>query len=56
MRHFSRIATATTSRDAWLILKTEFQGSSKVITVKLEFLRRDFEMLFMKNSKSVQGF
>lgn len=53
---FSRIAAAATSRDAWLTLKTEFQGSSKVITVKLQSLRRDFETLFMKNSESVQDF
>ena len=32
---FSRIAAATSSNEAWTILKTEFQGSSKVITVKL---------------------
>ncbi|KAH0724802.1 hypothetical protein KY284_000667 [Solanum tuberosum] len=53
---FSRITTATTSRDAWLILKTEFQGSSKVITMKLQSLHRDFETLFMKNNESVQDF
>jgi len=53
---FSRIAAATTSTDAWLILKTEFQGSSKVITMKLQSLRRDFETLFMKNNESVQDF
>ncbi|KAH0647717.1 hypothetical protein KY290_033702 [Solanum tuberosum] len=53
---FSRIAAATTSRDVWLILKTEFQGSSKVITMKLQSLRRDFETLFMKNNESVQDF
>ncbi|XP_069144340.1 uncharacterized protein [Solanum lycopersicum] len=53
---FSRILAATTSRYAWLILKTELQGSSKVITVKRQSLRRDFETLFMNNNESVQGF
>ncbi|KAK2969744.1 hypothetical protein RJ640_015888 [Escallonia rubra] len=33
---FSRIAAATTSNEAWEILHKEFQGSSKVIIVKLQ--------------------
>ncbi|KAK2967493.1 hypothetical protein RJ640_010134 [Escallonia rubra] len=53
---FSRIAAATTSKEAWEILHKEFQGSSKVITVKLQSLRRDFETLFMRNNESVQDF
>jgi gag-polypeptide of LTR copia-type len=32
---FSKISVATTSKDAWTILKTVFQGSSKVIAIKL---------------------
>ena len=35
---FSRIAAATTSKEAWLILQNEFKGSSKVITFKLQTL------------------
>lgn len=42
---FSRIAAATTSREAWLILQTEFQGSSRVVAVKLQTLRSEFETL-----------
>ncbi|GAV57571.1 UBN2 domain-containing protein, partial [Cephalotus follicularis] len=53
---FSRIATTTTSKEAWTILQNEFQDSSKVITVKLQTLRRDFETLFMKSLESVQEF
>lgn len=53
---FSRIAAAETSKEAWMILKNEFQGSSKVITVKLQSLRREFETLFMKDNESVQDF
>jgi len=51
---FSRIAAATTSSQAWKILKKEFQGSAKVITVKLQTYRRDFETLSMKSNESVQ--
>ncbi|GJZ81568.1 retrovirus-related pol polyprotein from transposon TNT 1-94 [Tanacetum coccineum] len=53
---FSRIAAATSSNEAWTILKTEFQGSSKVITVKLQSLRRDFETSYMKHNESVQEY
>ncbi|GKE67117.1 hypothetical protein Tco_1521278, partial [Tanacetum coccineum] len=53
---FSRIAAATTSKQAWSILKTEYQGSSKVITVKLQSLRREFETFYMKNKESVQAY
>ncbi|GKB03067.1 retrovirus-related pol polyprotein from transposon TNT 1-94 [Tanacetum coccineum] len=45
---FSRIATATSSKHAWDTLKTEYQGSAKVILVKLQSLRKNFE-----NSKSL---
>lgn len=50
---FSRIAAATTSLEAWQILKKEFQGSSKVVTVKLQTHRREFETLIMKNDESI---
>ena len=53
---FPRIAAAITSRDAWNILKTEYQGAAKVITVKLQSLRRQFETLNMKPSETVQEY
>lgn len=53
---FSRIAAATTSRQAWTILQTEYKGSAKVMTVKLQSLRREFETVSMKNNESVQEF
>ncbi|GJX58663.1 hypothetical protein Tco_0290053 [Tanacetum coccineum] len=53
---FSRIATTTTSKQAWMILKTEYQGSTKVITVKLQSLHRDFEISGMKGNESVQDY
>jgi gag-polypeptide of LTR copia-type len=40
---FTKISLATTAKDAWTILKTVFQGSSKVIAIKLQGLRREFE-------------
>ncbi|KAL4312806.1 hypothetical protein GQ457_01G025220 [Hibiscus cannabinus] len=53
---FSRIAATTTSKEAWSILQTEFQGGSKVIVVKLQALRRDFETLSMNNGETIPDF
>lgn len=53
---FSRIAAAVSARQAWNVLQTEFQGDSKVKTVKLQTLRREFETLQMKDSESVADF
>ncbi|XP_074301342.1 uncharacterized protein LOC141632724 [Silene latifolia] len=52
---FSR-ASADNLKEAWQILKTEFKGSDKVIAVKLQTLRRDFETLNMQNNESVQDY
>nr|GEV28774.1 UBN2 domain-containing protein [Tanacetum cinerariifolium] len=46
----------TSFNEAWTTLKTEFQGFSKVITVKLQSLRRDFETSYMKDNVSVQEY
>ncbi|KAJ8748318.1 hypothetical protein K2173_001737 [Erythroxylum novogranatense] len=46
---FSRIASATTSKQAWSVLQKEYQGDSKVKVVRLQSLRREFETLLMKN-------
>jgi gag-polypeptide of LTR copia-type len=44
---FSNIATATNAKETWTILKTAFQGSSKIVAIKLQGLRREFETLNM---------
>ena len=53
---FSRIAAAPTSQQVWSILQEEFQGSSKVIVVKLQMLRQEFETMSMKNNEAVQEY
>jgi gag-polypeptide of LTR copia-type len=42
---FSKIAAATNAKEAWTTLKTAFQGSTRVMAIKLQDLRRDFETL-----------
>ncbi|GKE96433.1 UBN2 domain-containing protein, partial [Tanacetum coccineum] len=44
------------SKHAWDTLKTEYQGSAKVISVKLQSLLKNFETTSMKNVETVQGF
>ncbi|XP_010267663.1 PREDICTED: uncharacterized protein LOC104604813 [Nelumbo nucifera] len=53
---FPRIAAASTSTQAWEILKQEFLGDKNVITIKLQTLGHDFETLAMKEKESVQVF
>ena len=47
---------ATTSNEAWELLRDEYKGSGQVVTLKLQTLRREFENLLMKTSESIQGF
>jgi hypothetical protein len=51
-----RIKPATTAKQAWDILETTYQGTSKVKIAKLQALRREFENLQMKDSDSIDQF
>ncbi|XP_048232873.1 uncharacterized protein LOC125370626 [Ricinus communis] len=53
---FPRVMGATTSKEAWDLLQEHYQGSSKVIKVKLHTFHRDFENLSMKSSDSAQDY
>ncbi|XP_020245138.1 uncharacterized protein LOC109823265 [Asparagus officinalis] len=48
--------SASKSKDAWDILKQEFKGSDKVISIKLQSLWRDFDNIKMKDNESVKEF
>ncbi|RZB68411.1 Retrovirus-related Pol polyprotein from transposon TNT 1-94 [Glycine soja] len=53
---FPRIMGAKTAKEALNTLQEEFQGSVKVRAVKLQSLRRDFELLKMKESETVKDY
>ncbi|XP_044477555.1 uncharacterized protein LOC123204817 [Mangifera indica] len=53
---FVKMADATTSKEAWEILQSSFQGVDKVKRVRLQSLRGDFEALRMKDSKSISDY
>lgn len=50
---FSRIAAASTAKESWEILKMEYEGDSQVKAVKLQWLRREFENLSMKEGEPI---
>ena len=51
-----KIKPVVTTKQAWDILETSYQGTSKVKIVKLQALRREFENLQMKEFDSVEQF
>ena len=53
---FPRIMGAKTSKEAWDLLRNQFQGYEAVISVKLQSLWREFDNLQMKESESIQDF
>ncbi|XP_049397266.1 uncharacterized protein LOC125861399 [Solanum stenotomum] len=53
---FTRIMACETPKEVWEKLKEEFNGSDRVKTVKLLTLKREFEMLRMKEGDTVKEY
>ncbi|XP_058217474.1 uncharacterized protein LOC131328556 [Rhododendron vialii] len=53
---FPRIINETQAKKAWDILYNEYRGNLKVKTIKLQFLRRDYENLKMKDNELFSQF
>ena len=53
---FMRIMTCETAKQAWDKLKKEFQGSDKTRQMQALNLRREFEILKMKETKSLKKY
>jgi hypothetical protein len=53
---FSKIIGIGTSKQAWDILKSSYQGNDRVKIVKLQTLRMQFETLRMTESENVDQF
>jgi gag-polypeptide of LTR copia-type len=50
------IAAAINAKETWTTLKIIFQGNTRVMTIKLQGLRRDFEKLQMNKEETMQFF
>ncbi|GAU46952.1 hypothetical protein TSUD_281870 [Trifolium subterraneum] len=53
---FEKIADATTSKDAWDILQKSYGGDAKVKKMKLQALKRQFELLEMKRDEAIADY
>lgn len=51
-----RIAEAETAKQAWDILKTEYQANTKILSVKLYSLQQELETTKMKSGEKIQDF
>lgn len=53
---FEKIAEATTSKQAWDILKTIFKGVDRVMRIRLQSLRAEFESAHMNEGEKVSDY
>lgn len=53
---FPRIFGIKSAKEAWEVLKNEFQGSEKAISIKRQNLWRQFDNLAMKEGESIKDF
>ena len=53
---FPKIMRLKKAKEAWEVLKQEFQGDVKVRAIKLQTLRRDYENTKMKENESLNDY
>ncbi|GKV49381.1 hypothetical protein SLEP1_g56135 [Rubroshorea leprosula] len=53
---FPRISATTKSKDAWDALQRGYQGNAKVLTVKLQTVRRRYEGMVTKKAENLSDF
>lgn len=53
---FSQIASTSTAPEAWETLRTQFLRIPKVMTMRIQPLRKSFENLHIKDNEGVQAY
>ncbi|PNX61814.1 hypothetical protein L195_g060849, partial [Trifolium pratense] len=53
---FEKIADFTTSKETWDTLQKSYGGDAKVKKVKLQALKRQYELLEMKNDETIADY
>ncbi|XP_074342679.1 uncharacterized protein LOC141680318 [Apium graveolens] len=53
---FPKIMNVTSAKEAWDILKAEFQGNEKTTAIKLQSLKGEFENLKMKDGEIIKEY
>ena len=51
-----RIMDEKTAKRAWDILEEEFEGNEHARSIKLHYLRREFETIRMKESETIEEY
>ncbi|XP_039127023.1 uncharacterized protein LOC120263212 [Dioscorea cayenensis subsp. rotundata] len=54
--NLDRISETKTAHEAWEVLRKQCQGTSKVLSVRIQALRQDFETLQMGDDEAVQDY
>ncbi|XP_075521330.1 uncharacterized protein LOC142554551 [Primulina tabacum] len=54
--NFEKIATAKTTKDAWDTLLRSYKGVEKVQKIRLQTLRRQFELFQMEKTETISDF
>ncbi|XP_006606646.1 uncharacterized protein [Glycine max] len=54
--HFEKIAGATTTKEAWDMLNKAYAGAKKVKKVRLQTMKRQFELLQMEENEGIGDF
>jgi hypothetical protein len=53
---FPHIRNEKTAKGAWNVLRREFRGDKKIIAVKLQAIRADFEYMIMIDNESLDSY
>ncbi|KAI0529129.1 hypothetical protein KFK09_001676 [Dendrobium nobile] len=54
--NFEKVASASTSEQAWEILQVAYKGIDKIKKIRLQTLQVEFEALQMKEAKNVEDY